>query len=135
MKYSFEKDPEGEIILVSVKLDGIHSFKMLLDTGASRTTFDITALLLVGYDVKSCLLNEANMIETANGIVKVNFFEAISITSMGHTVHQMPVQLYDFMAHGILSDYDGMLGLDFFKNTVFSIDMENHTVEINSEQS
>jgi hypothetical protein len=34
------------------------------------------------------------------------------------------------MAHSILSDYDGMLGLDFFENTVFTIDMKNNTIEV-----
>jgi hypothetical protein len=31
---------------------------------------------------------------------------------------------------GILSDYDGLLGLDFFENTVLCIDMKNHTIEV-----
>ena len=44
----------------------------------------------------------------------------------------MHVQVYDFLAHGILSDYDGLLGLDFFENTVLCIDMKNQTIEIKS---
>jgi hypothetical protein len=135
MKYNFEKDPEGEIIFVSVKLDGIHTFKMLLDTGASRTTFDITALLAIGYDVKDHLPVETKMIETANGAVKVSVFEAAVITALGHTVRHIPVQVYDFLEHGILSDYEGVLGLDFFKDTVLTIDLANCTIEINPEPS
>jgi len=38
MKYQFERDTEGGIILVAVELDNTHSFKMVLDTGASHTT-------------------------------------------------------------------------------------------------
>jgi len=42
----------------------------------------------------------------------------------------MTYQIYDFLEHGILSDYEGLLGLDFFENTRFCIDMINQTVEI-----
>jgi hypothetical protein len=42
----------------------------------------------------------------------------------------MSVQAYDFLAHGILSDYDGLLGLDFFENTLLCIDMKNYTIDI-----
>jgi predicted aspartyl protease len=128
MTYSFETDPEGGIILVNIELDGRYTFQMALDTGASRTTFDITALYMAGYPVGR--ISAEGAVETANGIVEVSVFEAESLTALGHTVHHIPVQMYDFMAHGILSDYDGLLGLDFFENTVFCIDMKNHTIEI-----
>ena len=51
-------------------------------------------------------------------------------SAFGHTVRGMKVQMYDFYKHGILSDYDGLLGLDFFKNTKFCIDMNNQTIEV-----
>jgi predicted aspartyl protease len=41
MKYRFERDPEGGIIPVNVQLNGKHTFKMVLDTGASHTTIEI----------------------------------------------------------------------------------------------
>ena len=100
----------------------------MLDTGATITTFDTTALCLKGYPVVNIL--ETSLIETANGIIKVGIFKTDSITFLGRTVCNMHVQVYDFLAHGILSDYDGVLGLDFFKNTKFCIDMINQTVEI-----
>ena len=128
MIYNFEKDSENEIILVTVQLEGKHTFKMVLDTAASRTTFDTTALYMVGYAVDKTL--KTSIVETANGIVEVNILEIDSLTVLGHTVRRMPIQMYDFLAHGILSDYDGLLGLDFFENTVLCIDMKNHTIEV-----
>jgi len=128
MTYRFEKDPDGGIILVTVLLENKHSFKMVLDTAASRTTFDSTALYLAGYSIGTAL--ETSAVETANGIVEVDVFEVDCLTALGHTVHRMPVQVYDFLAHGILSDYDGLLGLDFFENTVLCIDMKNYTIDI-----
>jgi hypothetical protein len=34
------------------------------------------------------------------------------------------VQAHDFLEHGITSDYNGLLGLDFFEGCKFCIDME-----------
>ena len=72
------------------------------------------------------------MIETANGIVQVGIFGTDSLAAFERTVCRMPVQVYDFLAHGILSDYDGLLGLDFFENTTLCIDMKNQTIEVKS---
>jgi len=128
MIYSFERDPESGIMLFDVMLDVKYEMRMAFDTGASRTTFDINALLIAEYPLGNIL--EESAIETANGIVKVGVFEAHSLTSFGHTVGNVKVQVYDFLAHGILSDYDGVLGLDFFENTRFSIDMTEQTIEV-----
>ena len=111
-------------------MDGVRTFKMMLDTGASRTTFDTTALCMAGYSVGD--LTEKSAIETANGIVKVGVIQVGSLTALGHSVSNVSVQVYDFIAHGIISDYDGVLGLDFFENTKFSIDMIKQTIEVES---
>ena len=128
MTYRFEKDPDGGIILINVQLDNKHTFKMVLDTGASRTTIDTTALYMADYKVNN--MTETSAIETANGIIEVEVFEVNSLMALGHSKQRMQVQVYDFLAHGILSDYDGLLGLDFFEDTAFCIDMKNNTIEI-----
>jgi len=128
MTYNFEKDPDGGIILVTVQLEGKYTFKMVLDTAASRTTIDATALYMAGYAIGNAL--ETSTVETANGIVEVSIVEVDSLTALGHTVRRIPIQVYDFLAHGILSDYDGLLGLDFFENTVLCIDMNNSTINL-----
>lgn len=131
MKHEFKKDTQSGVIFVIVRLENRYELKMILDSGASGTTIDFTALCMAGY-----VLGEAaqtTQVETANGIIDVDVFEIESLTALEHTVRHIPVQVYDFMAHGILSDYDGMLGLDFFENTVLTIDMKNGTIEINPE--
>jgi len=132
MIYRFERDPVGRTILVMVELDGVETFKMMLDTGASRTTFDTTALCMAGYSVGNFV--EKSAIETANGIVKVGVIKVGSLSALGHSVSDVSVQVYDFLAHGIISDYDGVLGIDFFENTKFCIDMKQQTIEVNSSQ-
>ena len=131
MTYHFERDPESGMIFVDVLLDDLHKFKMVLDTGASRTTFDKSVLFMADYTVGSAL--EKGAIETANGIVEVGVFTVGILTALGRAMHDVPVQVYDFLAHGILSDYDGVLGIDFFENTRFCIDMINQTIEIEEQ--
>ena len=114
--------------MVTVLLDGKDKFKMVLDTAASLTTFDSNALHMAYYPIGDVI--EKGMVETANGIVEVDIIETDEISAFGHTVRGMKVQVYDFLKHGIISDYDGLLGLDFFKNTKFCIDMDNQTIEV-----
>jgi hypothetical protein len=129
MKYKFKKEPLSEVIFVTVRLKSMDELKMILDTGASHTTIDFTALCMAGYVFDQAI--KTTQIETANGVIDAKIFEIESLRSLGYTVQQIPVQVYDFLAHGILSDYDGMLRLDFFEGTVLTIDMENCTIEIN----
>ena len=124
----FKRDPESGMILVIVHLDVEYKFKMALDTGATRTTFDFNALHLANYPVRAII--EKGAIETANGIIEVGVFEVDTLSAFGHTKRNMKVQVYDFLAHGILSDYEGVLGLDFFEGTRFCIDMDEQTIEV-----
>ena len=128
MIYQFDKDPKSGLILVHIWVDEIYDFKMMLDTGATETTFDITPLYFAGYPIGNIV--EKGIVETASGLMEVDVIETKSVSAFGHTVRGMKVQMYDFFKHGILSDYDGLLGLDFFKNTKFCIDMNNQTIEV-----
>ena len=136
MTYPFETDPISRLIYVDIKVEE-HNFRMMLDTGASSTTFDINALLFVGYPIGNVV--GVNIVETASGMMDVDVIETKVISAFGHTVRGMKVQMYDFYKHGIISDYDGLLGLDFFENTEFRINtcacthstsMKNQTIEV-----
>jgi hypothetical protein len=128
MTYPFETDPISGMIFVYIMVNEEYRFRMLLDTGATSTTFDINALLLADYPIDHVV--DINTVETAIGKTDVDVIETKVITAFGHTVCGMKVQMYDFYKHGILSDYDGLLGLDFFENTTFTIDMKNQTIEV-----
>jgi len=128
MTHKFIKDPVNGMIFVSIEVNENHEFKMMLDTGASNTTFDINALLMADYPIGKII--ETGMAETSGGIIEVDVIETKSISAFGHTVRGMKVQVYDFYKQGILSDYDGLLGLDFFENTEFRINMKNQTIEV-----
>jgi len=128
MTYQFKKDPVNGQILVYIVLDEFYKFKMMLDTGATNTTFDINPLYLSDYPIGNII--ETITVETASGMMEVDIFQTKIISAFGHTVRNLKVQVYDFLKHGIMSDYDGLLGLDFFENTEFRINMKNQTIEV-----
>jgi predicted aspartyl protease len=128
MTYPFETDPISRLIYVDIRLGDDHKFRMMLDTGATTTTFDINPLYLADYPVGNTI--ETGMVETASGMMEVDIIRIKALSAFGYTVRDMKVQMYDFYKHGIISDYDGLLGLDFFENTKFCIDMKNQTIEV-----
>ncbi|GHT14903.1 hypothetical protein AGMMS4956_13700 [Bacteroidia bacterium] len=129
MKYSFERDPEGGVVLVTVNLDKKRDMQLVLDTGASCTAFDSNVLLMEGYVLGNSI--GTMCVETSNGIIDVDVFVVESLSAFGITRHNVQVQVYDFLAHGISSTYQGVLGLDFFEDTEFCINLKNNTIQIN----
>lgn len=128
MTTPFRREPESGLIIISIEIDDKYELKMVLDTGATNTTIDSNALYLLGYDLKDNI--GIVEIETANGIIETEVFEIDSFSSLGRTKNRFQIQVYDFLAHGIFSDYNGLLGLDFFEGTKFCIDTKLNTINI-----
>lgn len=131
MTYSFERMVDGGLIIVSITLDKKSKLRMVLGTGCSNTTIDSNALYLAGYELKDAI--ELVEIETANGIVESEVFEVHQIKSMGITKNRFQIQVYDFLSHGIFSNYDGLLGLDFLEGTKFCIDTDLNEITISKK--
>lgn len=128
MIYHFQREPESGLILVNVEIDNKYELKMILDTGATNTTIDSNALYLLGYDLKDNIGTVE--IETANGIIETEIFEIDLFSSLGLTKEKFQIQVYDFFSHGILSDYNGLLGLDFLEGRKFCVNTKNNTITI-----
>ena len=128
MTFPFKREPESGLIIVSVEIDGKYELKMIFDTGATNTTIDSNALYLLGYDLKDNIGTVE--IETANGIIETEVFEVRRFASIGLTKDKFQIQVYDFLAHGIFSDYNGLLGLDFLEGRKFCIDTALNTISI-----
>lgn len=128
MTYKFRRESESGLILVNIEIDGRYELKMILDTGATNTTIDSNALYLLGYDLKD---NVGTVeIETANGIIETEIFEIDMFSSLGLTKEKFQVQVYDFLAHGIFSDYNGLLGIDFLEGVKFCIDTRENIITV-----
>lgn len=128
MTYNFKREPESGLVLVNIEIDNKYELKMILDTGATNTTIDSNALYLLGYDLKDNIGSVE--IETANGIIETEIFEINQFSSLGLTKQNFQLQVYDFFAHGILSDYNGLLGLDFLDGTNFCVNTKNNTITL-----
>ena len=128
MTYKFRRESESGLILVNIEIDDRYELKMILDTGATNTTIDSNALYLLGYDLKDNIGTVE--IETANGIIETEVFEVKAFSSLGLTKEKFQVQVYDFLAHGIYSDYNGLLGIDFLEGVKFCIDTRENTISI-----
>ena len=128
MTYKFKREPESGLILVNVEIDSKYELKMIFDTGATNTTIDSNALYLLGHDLKDNI--GIVEIETANGIIQTEIFEINRFASLGLTKERFQIQVYDFLAHGIFSDYNGLLGLDFLEGTKFCVDTKQNTITV-----
>jgi predicted aspartyl protease len=128
MIFNFKREPQSGLILVNIEIDYKFSLKMILDTGATNTTIDSNALYLLGHDLKDNIGTVE--IETANGIIETQIYEIDSFSSLGITKQKFQIQVYDFLAHGIFSDYNGLIGLDFLEGTKFCIDTSENTISL-----
>jgi len=128
MTFPFKREPENGLIIVSSEIDSKYELKMVLDTGATNTTIDSNTLYLLGYDLKDSIGTVE--IETANGIIETEVFEVSCFSSLGQTKDKFQIQVYDFLSHGIFSEYNGLLGLYFFEGTKFCIDLKLNTITL-----
>ena len=128
MIYKFKREPESGLILVNIEVDKKYELKMILDTGVTNTTIDSNALYLLGPDLKDSIGTVE--IETANGVIETEVFELNSFASLGIKKENFQIQVYDFIAHGIFSDYNGLLGLDFLEGTKFCVDTHENTISV-----
>ncbi len=131
MNFPIERDSENGVFLVSITLDKREPMNVLLDTGASTTTFDFTSLIMAGYDLRNPI--DTAEIETGNGVVQVQIFEIQEIAAFGIVRRQFQIQVYDFLAHGLLSEYQGVLGVDFFEGTKFCLDTVKNQISVKEQ--
>jgi predicted aspartyl protease len=68
-------------------------------------------------------------VETANGRMFADVFKIDSIEVFGTQFKSHPIQIIDFIANGIISNYSGVLGMDILrqKNLCFQFDKNTLT--------
>jgi len=128
-KIKFKRDTSDDLIIVKALIENKFEFHLAVDTAATHTTLDSNMLYLAGYELKDSI-GEVN-IETSNGVITVELYNVKIFESIGKMVENFEVQVYDFLAHGITSNYEGVLGLDFFQNSKFTIDLINNEIYFN----
>lgn len=126
-KFPFKRNDRESLITIPCKV-GLDTIALALDTGASHTTFDLTQILMLGYDLREALRSE--MVETAGGVVETHVFRIHEITCLGVTKTNFEVSAYDFFAYNLVTDFDGVLGLDFLEDIDFCIHLSTKEIVI-----
>ncbi len=126
--FPFELQSDEDVIIVNASIEGKFKVRLALDTAATHTTIDSNVLYFSGYELKNS--KGEKDIETSNGIIVVETYEIEQIECLGIVKTNFEVQVYDFLAHGIISDYDGVIGLNFLKEYKFCIDIPRKEVSV-----
>ena len=126
--FPFDLPTDENVIIMNASIEGKFKFRLALDTAATHTTIDSNVLYFSGYELKNSKGEQE--IETSNGIIVVETYDIEHLECLGITKTDFEVQVYDFLAHGITSDYDGVIGLNFLKEHKFCIDILNGHVSV-----
>ena len=126
--FPFDLPTDEDVIIVNASIERKFKFRLALDTAATHTTIDSNVLYFSGYELKNS--KGEREIETSNGIIVVETYDIEHLECLGITKTDFEVQVYDFLAHGITSDYDGVIGLNFLREHKFCIDILKGEVSI-----
>jgi len=126
--FSFDIPETDDVIIVQALIDNKIELNLALDTAATHTTIDSNMLHLLGYGFDNQLGKVE--VETSNGIIITDLYRIERLTVFGETECKFEVQVYDFLAHGITSNYDGVVGLDFLRKRKFCLDITNGILTI-----
>jgi Aspartyl protease len=119
--FPFEILTPEDVIIVNASIESKFKFRLALDTAATHTTIDSNVLYFSSYELKNS--KGEKEIETSNGIIVVETYDVENLECLGIVKTGFEVQVYDFLAHGISSDYDGVIGLDFLREHKLCIDI------------
>jgi predicted aspartyl protease len=126
--FNFDLPTDENVIIVNASIQEKYKFRLALDTAATHTTIDSNVLYFSGYELKNS--KGEFEIETANGIIVVERYDLEQLECLGISKTNFEVQVYDFLAHGITSDYDGVVGLNFLREHKFCIDILKGEVSV-----
>lgn len=129
MKKTIFQVPDDEgLILVDAFINNTFTLTLAVDTAASQTTIDKNMLLMFGLAQESPI--GAGWVETSNGIIAVENYAIQSVNALGVIERDIVIATYDFIAHGITPEYDGVLGLDFLRKRKFCIDITHGEITV-----
>jgi predicted aspartyl protease len=126
-QHKFNRTEADSLITIPCRI-GTDRYTFAIDTGASHTVIDLTPLLMSGYQMKDVL--RIVELETGKGIIEAYIFKLKSFSTLGIERQNIEVCSYDFLANQVLSEFDGVLGLDFFQREKICIDFTDSEITI-----
>lgn len=125
---SFPFNPHQKLIIVQAELwgpSGNGLLRLALDTGATSTLVNQSRLMQLGYD--PALAPDRFQITTASGIEFVPRIALSKITALGQERTNFPVLCHTLPPS---AGIDGVLGLDFFRGQILTIDFRNGQITL-----
>jgi hypothetical protein len=124
-KQTFSRNNDDALIVLPCYFNQ-DEFAVALDTGASHTTIDLNVLYMEGYSLENAI--GTSQFEGATEVFDAYIFKVKKFTCLGITKYDMLIAAYDFLTHHLLADFDGVLGLDFFKEHKFCVDFKQNVI-------
>ena len=124
--YPFEWLDEDGLMVVHVEINGESTLPFLLDTGSSDTYLDKNILHIEQINLKESIGQVE--VETANGRMFADVFKIDSIDVFGTQFKNHPIQIIDFIANGILSNYSGVLGMDILRQKNLCLNFDKNVL-------
>ena len=121
-------DPARRTIAVAATLAGAArtvALDLLLDTGASDTMIHEPKLVAAGYDPRASP-NQFTVV-TGGGTIRVSEVEILVFAALGQVRMNFPVLSHQFPPG---TGHDGVLGLDFLRGNVLTIDFVNGEISL-----
>jgi len=131
MSVSF--DANSGLVIVPVQLtgpSGLAILRLALDSGATRTLINTSLLVAVGYDPAAS--PDRTEVTTGSGVESAALVVTQRIFTLGRERTQFPV-----LAHTLppSAGVDGVLGLDYPRGSVLTIDFIRGRVDLSYPQS
>ncbi len=126
MSISF--DPQGRLVLVPVTLvgpRGPHHFRFAVDTAATRSAASPMTFEVIGYRQSEVTGNY--QVRTGSGGNRTGFITVMSLTALDQTKTAFPL-VWQPIPPGAM--VDGLLGLDFFRGRVLTLDFAHGRITL-----
>lgn len=124
--HPFEWLDESGLMVILVEINSETTLRFLLDTGSTDTYLDKNILYIEQINLKDAI--EQVEVETANGWILADVFIIDSIEVFGVKFDNHPIQVIDFIANGIVSNYSGILGMDILSQRNLCFHFEKNTL-------
>ena len=126
MKFSFKADYGLVYVRVEVALDDREAIlNLALDTGASATIISTKKLTEVGYELDKP--EDEIYITTGSGLIFVPKITIEKLTALGKTKKNLTIIAHDLPP---TASVDGVLGLDFLRENVLTVDFVKGEIEL-----
>ena len=121
-------DPQSHLVAVNVLLKGPerdYYARLALDTGATYTMISKEVLELIGYNPDS--LPKIVNFTTGSGMESASSLRVNQIEALGQKLTDFPLVAFTLPPSALI---DGLLGLDFFRGRILTIDFQKGEVSL-----